>query len=167
MQIDITPGRSRVDVGPPGGPTVSIPASCRIEVTGIEPYDVELDLEWLPDKAHLGVRKATYISQPFGDSVRLAQINKIALGEIVRQALEAEYIGAAGWVGVVDRFEDQPRERVDALVYLLAIALESPRPSSTVATARGLSPASGPKRVADARKAGLIPETAPGKATGA
>ncbi len=35
MQIDITPGRSRVDVGPPGGPTVSIPASCRIEVTGI------------------------------------------------------------------------------------------------------------------------------------
>ncbi len=33
--------------------------------------------------------------------------------------------------------------------------------------ARGLSPASGPKRVLAARKAGLLPETKPGKPAGA
>ena len=38
---------------------------------------------------------------------------------------------------------------------------------ATVALARGLSPASGPKRVLAARKAGLLPETEPGKPAGA
>ena len=41
------------------------------------------------------------------------------------------------------------------------------KPTATVARARGLSPASGPKRVLAARKAGLLPETEPGKPAGA
>jgi hypothetical protein len=53
------------------------------------------------------------------------------------------------------------------LIYLLAVALQSPKPTATVALARGLSPASGPKRVLAARKAGLLPETEPGKPAGA
>jgi hypothetical protein len=99
--------------------------------------------------------------------VRLASINKIALGEVVRRALEAEYIGSAGWDGIVDQFADHDQTTVDALVYLLAVALDSPKPSATVATARGLAPSSGPKRVSDTRKAGLISKTEPGRVSGA
>ena len=167
MQIDVTPGRSRIEVGPSDGPTVKIPGSCTIEVTDIDPYDVELKLEWVPHEGRLGVRQATYTSLPYGESVRLAAINKIALGEVVRRALEAEYIGSSGWAGIVEQFPDHDQTTVDAVVYLLAVALDSPHPSATVAAARGLAPSSGPKRVSDARKAGLIPETEPGRVAGA
>lgn len=56
---------------------------------------------------------------------------------------------------------------VDALINLFAVAFQSPKPTATVALARGLSPASGPKRVLAARKAGLLPDTEPGKPAGA
>jgi hypothetical protein len=46
-------------------------------------------------------------------------------------------------------------------MYLLAIAFQSPKLTATVALARGLSPASGPKRVLAARKAGLLPTPNP------
>jgi hypothetical protein len=167
MQIDVTAGRSRVKVGPPDGPQVSIPGSLRIELSDIEPYDVELRLEWVAEEARLSVRKITYSSHPLRESVRVSQISKIPLGDVLKGALETECIGVAGWSGIVDQFSDYDKEHVDALVYLLAVALDSPRPSATVATARGLSPSSGPKRVADARKAGLIPKTEPGRASGA
>ena len=52
---------------------------------------------------------------------------------------------------------------MDALIYLLAVAFQSPKPTATVALARALSPASGPKRVLAARKAGLLPDAEPGK----
>jgi hypothetical protein len=167
MQIDVKQGRNRVAVGPPGGPTMKIPASCTIHVSDIEPYEVELRMEWIPEEGRLGTRQATYSALPQGESVRLANINKIALGDLLHRSLEAAVLGSAGWPGVVAQFEDNDQMKIDALVYLLAVALDSPKPSATVALARGMSPASGPKRVANARKAGLIPETAPGKASGA
>ena len=167
MQIDVQPGRSKVSVGPPGGPTMSIPASCTIEVTDIEPYEVELKMEWIPEEGRLGTRQATYSALPQGESVRLASINKIALGDLLHRALETAFLGSGGWPDVILRHDDCEQIRVDALVYLLAVALDSPKPSATVALARGMSAASGPKRVANARKAGLIPETEPGKAAGA
>lgn len=167
MQIDVKPGRSKVSVGPPGGPTMTIPASCTIEVTEIEPYEVELKMEWIPEEGRLGTRQATYSALPRGESVRLANITKIALGDLLHRALEAAFLGSGGWPDVIVRHADYDQMRVDALVYLLAVALDSPKPSATVALARGMSAASGPKRVANARKAGLIPETEPGKASGA
>jgi hypothetical protein len=167
MQVEVRQGRSKVEVGPPGGPTLKIPASCTIEVTDIEPYEVELRMEWIAEEGRLGTRQATYTSLPQGESVRLANINKIALGDLLHRALEAAVLGSGGWPGVVTKHDGYDQIRVDALVYLLAVALESPKPSATVALARGMSPASGPKRVANARKAGLIPETEPGRAAGA
>jgi hypothetical protein len=65
------------------------------------------------------------------------------------------------------KHSDHDALAVDALIYLLAVAFQSPKPTATVALARGLSPASGPQRVLAARKAGLLPETEPGKPAGA
>ena len=39
MRIDITPGRGRISVGPPGGPTETIPASVTVTITDTSPYD--------------------------------------------------------------------------------------------------------------------------------
>ena len=167
MHIHITPGRDRVAVGPPGGPTEHFPAACTIKITGIEPYDIELRKEWVAATGRLETLHATFTPIAGGPYIRLANISRIALADLISHALTAEYLGSAGWQGVIDRHVDHEQIAVDALVYLLAVGLDSPRPSATVATARGLSPASGPKRVAAARKAGLIPKTKPGRPAGA
>jgi hypothetical protein len=91
----------------------------------------------------------------------------MALRDTIQAALETEYLGGTSWRGVLDKHSDHDPLAVDALIYLLAVAFHSPKPTATVALARGLSPASGPKRVLAARKAGLLPETEPGKAAGA
>ena len=124
MRITITPGRGRITVGPPGGPTETIPAA------------------------------------PAG-------IARIAPRDTVQTALETEYLGGTGWPGLLAKHADHDPLSVDALIYLLAGALQSPKPTATVALARGLSPASGPKRVLAARRAGLLPDTEPGRPAGA
>jgi len=167
MRIDITPGRDRIIVGPPDGPTETIPASVTVTITDTAPYDVEARLEWSPVVGKLAVRKVTCISLPAGDDVSPAGIARIALRDTVQAALEAEYLGGNGWPGLFDKHRDSDPLAVDALIYLLAVAFQSPKPTATVALARGLSPASGPKRVFAARKAGLLPATEPGKSAGA
>src|SRR4029077_13784491 len=94
-------------------------------------------------------------------------IARIALRDTVQTALESEYLGGTGWAGLLDKYRDRAPRAVYAWIYLLALAFQSPKPTATVALARGLSPASGPKRVLAARKAGLLPETEPGKPAGA
>ena len=66
---------------------------------------------------------------------------------------------------IADHPDDDPIA-VDALVYRLAYALGGQKPAATIAIARGLSPATGPKRAHHARQAGLIPPAEPGKASG-
>ena len=85
-------------------------------------------------------------------------IARIALRDTIQTALESEYLGGTGWPGLLDKHSDHDP---------LAVAFQSPKPTATVALARGLSPATGPKRVLAARKAGLLPETEPGKPAGA
>ncbi len=167
MRIDVTPGRGRITVGPPGGPTETIPASVTVTITDTVPYDVEARLEWDPTVGKLAVRRVCCTALPGGDDVSPAGISRIALRDTVQTALETEYLGGTGWGGLLDKHSDRNPLAVDALIYLLAVALQSPKPTATVAIARGLSPASGPKRVLAARKAGLLPETEPGKPAGA
>ena len=162
MKFDTKPGKGRETVGPPGGPTVTVPSSFTITVTDLEPYDLRFTTAWNVDERRLTIREATFTAA--GDEpVRMASIIRVAIGEIVGQAMESEVLGERGWPGVVEDHADDDPERVDALVYLLSVALGSPKPSANVAIARGLSPASGPKRVGAARKAGLLPETESGK----
>jgi len=167
MRIDVTSGRGRISVGPPGGPTETIPASVKVTITDALPYDVEARLEWSPTVGKLAVRKICCTALPGGDDVSPTGIARIALRDTIQIALETEYLGGTGWPGLLDKHRDHDPLAVDALIYLLAVALQSPKPTATVALARGLSPASGPKRVLTARKAGLLPETEPGKSAGA
>jgi len=167
MRIDITPGRGRIRVGPPDGPNETIPASVTVTITDTLPYDVEARLEWSPAVGKLAVRKVTCTALPGGDDVSPAGIARISLRDTIQAVLEAEYLGATSWPGLLDKYSDHDPLAVDALIYLLALALQSPKPTATVALARQLSPASGPKRVRAARKAGLLPETEPGKPAGA
>ena len=79
MRIDITPGRGRISVGPPGGPTETIPASVTVTITDTVPYDVEARLEWSPTVGKLAVRKVCCTSLPGGDDVSPTGIARIAL----------------------------------------------------------------------------------------
>lgn len=167
MRIDIIPGRGRISVGPPGGPTETIPASVTVTITDTLPYEVEARLEWSPTVGKLAIRKICCTALPGGDDVSPLGIARIALRDTVQAALEAEYLGGTGWPGLVDKHRNYDPLAVDALIYLLAVAFQSSKPTVTVALARGLSPASGPKRVLAARRAGLLPETEPGKSAGA
>ena len=166
MQIDVRPGRGRIEIGPPGGPTETIPAACMMDITDIQPYDIRLKVEWMEEHGKLAVTQATFIALPGGEPVRLPLISRLALADLFHRALEAELLTTEGWQGIVEKYADHDQVAVDALIYLLSVAMDSPKPSATVAIARGLSPASGPKRVATARQAGLLPPTHPGKASG-
>src|SRR3954471_11808833 len=106
MRIDITPGRGRISVGPPGGPTATIPASVTIAITDTLPYDVEARLEWSPTVGKLAVRRVCCTAVPAGEDVSPAGIARIALRDTVQAALEAEYLGGTGWRGLLDRHRD-------------------------------------------------------------
>ncbi len=150
-------------VGPPGGPTVNVPTNFTITVTDNPPHDLRFETAWNDAERRLTIRQATFTAVDDDDPVRMASIIRVAVGDIVCRAMEHEVLGERGWKGVVADYPDDDAIRVDALVYLLSVALGSPKPSANVAVARGLSPASGPKRVGAARKAGLLPETESGK----
>src|SRR6187402_3498751 len=92
MRIDITPGRGRITVGPPGGPTETIPASVTVTITDTFPYDVEARLEWSPAVGKLAVRKVCCIALPGGDDVSPIGIARIALRDTIQTALESEYL---------------------------------------------------------------------------
>ena len=112
------------------------------------------------------LRQLTITKLPDGEYVRMSRINLLALSDIISTALESNVLGEGGWSRLVPDHADDDPVAVDALIYLLAHALGGQKPSATVAIARGLSPATGPKHVARARSRGLLPPAEPGKASG-
>lgn len=162
----VTQRRGAVEVGPPGGPKLKIPSAFTIRVTDLEPYDLELHVQWDPSHGRHTLRKLTIEAVDEGDYVRMSKINQLKLREIVSTALAQELIGDGGWQRIVTDHSHHDAVAVDALIYLVSHALGSPKPSATVALARGLSPATGPKRVSIARLLGYLPPAEPGKATG-
>ena len=142
---------------------MTVPTSFTIVVTDNPPYDLRFETAWNDNERRLTIREATFTATDDDEPVRMASIIRVAVGDIADRAMEQEVLGERGWEGVVADHPDDDPIRVDALVYLLSVALGSPKPSANVAIARGLSPASGPKRVGAARKAGLLPETESGK----
>src|SRR3954454_5401782 len=103
MRITITPGRGRITVGPPGGPSETIAASVTVTITDTVPYDVEARLEWSPTVGKLVVRKVCCTALPAGDDVSPAGIARIALRDTIQAALEAEYLGGTGWPGLLEK----------------------------------------------------------------
>ena len=163
MKVDITASRAKVEVGPPDGPDVALPARFTITVSEGSPYDLRFVTEWDEAERRHTIREATFLAAD--DAVRMSSIIRVPIAETVSAAIESRVLDDRGWAGVVADHPDHPAEHVDALVYLLSVAVGSAKPSANVAIARGLSPASGPKRVGAARKLGLIPEAESGKAS--
>jgi hypothetical protein len=168
MRTSVTHRAGSVTVGPPGGPNVKVPDHYTITITGEPPYDLVLDVTWDPALGRHTLHQLTITEQPGGDYVRMSRINQIALAEVIERCLVADVLGGPdGWQKLVADHSERDPVAVDALVYLLSHALGGQSPSATIAIARGLSPASGPKRAAHARQAGLIPPAPePGKASG-
>jgi hypothetical protein len=162
----VTKRSGAVKIGPPDGPAVTIPNAFTIRVTEVEPYDLELHVRWDPQQGRHTLRTLTIEAIEDGDYVRMSKINQLKLREMVSTALARELLGEGGWQRIVAEHRDDNPVAVDALVYLLSHALGSQKPSATVAIARGLSPATGPKRVSVARLLGLLPPAEPGRATG-
>jgi hypothetical protein len=167
MTTDVKRRAGVMTVGPPDGPQVKIPTAYTITVTGEAPYDLRLDVTWDSNLGRHTLHELTITEQPGGVYVRMSQISQIALAELIERSLVTDVLGGpAGWQKLVAEHDDDDPVAVDALVYLLSHALGGQSPSATIAIARGLSPASGPKRAAHARQAGLIPPAAePGKAS--
>ena len=157
-----------ISVGPPEGPQIKVPAAYTIIITDDPPYDLRLDVTWDLNLGRHTLHELTITEQPDGVYVRMSRIHQIALAETIERCLVTDVLGGPeGWQELVAEHADEDPVAVDALVYLLSHALGGQSPSATVAIARGLSPASGPKRAAHARQAGLIPPAVdPGKASG-
>ncbi len=167
MKVDVQRKKGTVTVGPPQGPQRQIPAAFTITITDHEPYDLRLDVAWSPTMGRHTLRQLTITAQDGDEYVRMSQLNQIAFAKIVETALHDHVIGPDGWQQILDDHADHDPVAVDALIYLLSHALGGQRPAATIAIARGLSPATGPKRAAHARQAGLIPPAdEPGKASG-
>jgi hypothetical protein len=152
-----------IQIGPPGGPTHTIPDRFVVFVTGEPPYDLRLDITWDDDLGRHTLHQLTLTEQANGDYVRMSRINQLALADIIERTLTDDVIGPDGWPRIIADHPDDDPMAVDALVYRLAYALGGQRPAATIAIARGLALSSGPKRAANARHAGLIPPAEPGK----
>src|SRR4051812_45683383 len=115
MRIDIAPGGGRIRVGPPGGPTETIPAAVAVTITDTFPYDVEARLEWSSDVGKLAVRKICCTALPGGDDVSPLGIARMSLRDTIQAALETEYLGGTGWAGLLQKHRGHDPLAVDAL----------------------------------------------------
>jgi hypothetical protein len=103
-----------------------------VTITDTFPFDIEARLEWSPTVGKLATRKVCCTSVPGGDDVSPTGIARMALRDIIQTALATEYLGPAGWAGLLDKHHDHDPLAIDALIYLLAVAFQSPKPTATV-----------------------------------
>ena len=123
-------------------------------------------LEWCATVGTLAVCKVCCTALPGGDDVSPTGLSRLALRDTVPTALETEYLGGTSWPGPHQKHSTRPAgcRCVDLPARR---RLSEPEAHRHVAVARGLSPASGRKRVLAARRAGLLSETEPGRPAGA
>ena len=154
MHLDVSTQGS-VTVGP-SGLERGIPQSARVFVTGKPPYDLELALEYDDSEARLVLDQIKILRQTEGIPVRTAELQQVRIPDLIATSLRGQVLDHRGWQGLIEDHPDHDQVAVDALVYSLAHALADPRPTQTVATARGLKPGSGIKRVMRARELGFL-----------
>ena len=88
IRIKITPGRGRISVGPPGGPTETIPATVTLTITDTFAFDIEARLEWSPTVGKLAFAGSAVRPVPGGDDVSPTGIAHMGLRENIDAALE-------------------------------------------------------------------------------
>jgi hypothetical protein len=164
MEIDVVT-RGKVPVGPPGMAR-PVPRTARITVTGKDPYDLDIRLNWDDEEQRLVPDDVRITRRPEGAPVRVTEIARMRLGDLIATALTAEVLDARGWEGIIEDHRDNDPAAVDALIYGLAHALGGHHPTQTVALARGLQPGSAIKRVMRARELGYLGEAQRGRSGG-
>ena len=143
--------RGKVLVGP-NGLARPVPRSARVTITGKDPYDLDIRLNWDDDEQRLVPDDVRITRRPDGRPIRVAELARIRFGDTIAASLATEVLDTRGWAGII---EDHPRAdpaAVDALIYSLAHALGTHNPTQTVSLARGLQPGSAIKRVMRARR---------------
>jgi hypothetical protein len=154
-----------VAVGP-GTIARHVPRSARISVTGTDPYDVDVHLNWDDDEQRLVVEDVRITRRPDGPAVRASELTAIKFGQLVEDSLAAEVLDDRGWKGIVEDHPHGDPAAVDTLIYSLAHAVGGQRPTQTVARARGLQPGSAIKRVMRARELGYLGKATKGRSGG-
>ena len=138
--------KGKVLVGP-NGLARPVPRSVCATVTGKDPYDLDIRLNWDDEEQRLVPDDVRITRRPDGRPIRVAELARIRLGDTIAASLATEVLDTRGWTGII---EDHPRAdpaAVDALIYSLAHALGTHNPTQTVGMARGLQPGSAIKRV--------------------
>jgi len=157
--------RGKVLVGP-NGLARPVPRSARVTITGKDPYDLDIRLNWDDDEQRLVPDDVRINRRADGRPIRVAELARIRFGDTIAASLATEVLDTRGWAGII---EDHPRAdppAVDALIYSLAHALGTHNPTQTVGLARGLQPGSAIKRVMRARELGYLGEAQKGRSGG-
>jgi hypothetical protein len=164
VEFNITT-RGRVSVGP-NGLRRSVPRSARIVITDKDPYDLDIRLSWDDDEQRLVPDDVRVTRRPDGIPVRVAELARIKIGELIAANLIAHVLDARGWEGIIEDHPDSDPAAVDALIYAVAHAVGGHNPTQTVAIARGLQPGSAIKRVMRARELGYLGKATKGRSGG-
>ena len=157
--------RGRVLVGP-NGLSRPVPRSATVTVTGKDPYDLDIRLNWDDDEQRLVPEDVRITRRADGIPVRVAELARVRLGETIAASLAAAVLDTRGWAGIIEDHPDADPAAVDALIYALAHALGSHNPTQIVGMARGLQPGSAIKRVMRARERGYLGEAPKGRSGG-
>ena len=157
--------RGKVLVGP-NGMSRPVPRSATVTVTGKDPYDLDIRLNWDDDEQRLVPEDVRITRRAEGIPVRVAELARVRLGETIAASLAAAVLDTRGWAGIIEDHPDVDPAAVDALIYALAHALGSHNPTQIVGMARGLQPGSAIKRVMRARERGYLGEAQKGRSGG-
>ena len=150
----------------PNGLARPVPRTARVIITDKDPYDLDIRLNWDDDEQRLVPDDIRITRRPDGGPVRVAEIARLRIGEMIASSLAAETLDARGWSGVIEDHPDEDPAAVDALIYALAHALGSHNPTQIVGLARGLQPGSAIKRVMRARELGYLGPAQRGRSGG-
>jgi hypothetical protein len=164
VEFDITT-QGTVPVGP-DRLARAVPRSVRIVVTGNDPYDLDIRLTWDDDEQRLVPDDVRVTRRPDGIPVRVAELTRIRIGQLIATNLAAEVLDSRGWSGIIEDHDGADPAAVDALIYALAHALGGHNPTQTVALARNLQPGSAIKRVMRARELGYLGKATRGRSGG-
>ena len=161
MQIQV---KSRGKALLAGDPRYVVPARVVLTLTQLEPFEFELETTYNAETGIYEDDRLTITRTEGGPQITMAELQTVRLRDLVTQAMESELIGAHGWPSIVADFDEIEQSKVDALVYRLAYAIGSRRPTECVAEARGIGQPAATRRVQRARDKGLLRAATPGRA---
>jgi hypothetical protein len=145
-------------------PRYVVPAQVAVTLTDLEPYEFQLETTYNAETGLYEDEKLTITRTEDGPQITMGELQKVRLRDLAVQAMESELIGAHGWPSIVADHDDVEQAKVDALVYRLAYAIGSRRPTECVAEARGIGQPAATRRVQRARDKGLLRAATPGRA---